>query len=204
MPEPDWAAIATSYVDGVQQDAGLVFPTREELAAAYHVDLGELERRDALEDWSAHRDANRHRQRIERRAAQLEANLDATDKFDQLGLGAARFAMAQVLERFKATQESKGLMPVSELGNLTIIAERAQRIGKAALELPTERLEEAERVDTQGVQWRQDTRVLLLRDVARGLPGPIAGELLRRAQDIHGPQDLVAVIQSTVQRLRRA
>jgi hypothetical protein len=209
----DLAPIVHAYTHGIEEQSGRVWPTLDELAEAHGVDLADLERQDAAEGWSEQRHARRRQERAELRRARLDRNVVQTEQFDDLSLGIARAGMATVAQRFqKAQGQARDALgqPIdpteitaSELYALMSAAEKAQKIGRTALDLPTERIEQADRAEGQVVAWSREVRMLVVRDVAKGLPGPIAKELLRHAKTIESPKELLAVVQSVTQSISR-
>jgi len=140
----DWESIKKDYVEGVEGEDGLTFPTLINLSEKYNVPMSTLTKRSSMEDWQTER--NIYRKKIEdaRRDKQAEVMASRAANFDSEVLKIAEAGLKHVQGHFLAAhdafRESNGRnpMPMNSLETLSRSLERFHRIGRLALGETTE------------------------------------------------------------------
>jgi len=139
-----WNTIRAAYVEGLQEENGLRFPTLDELATKYGPDAAHMRRKAAKERWAEQR--KMFQSKVEAARQDNKVNLLAAEaaKFDAECLELARVGLHHVRGHFLNAQEKfkstggKDAMNVAMLEKLSRASERYQKVGRLALGEPTE------------------------------------------------------------------
>jgi hypothetical protein len=97
--------------------------------------------------WPEKREAFRTECALEAHRRSLERRLEENEKFDDITLKVAKFAISKVVAALNELQQLSLPAPASLLETLVRTTERAQKIAKLAMSLPTELLEHKDRAD---------------------------------------------------------
>ena len=150
---PNWSLVEVAYVRGTEIDGELVFPSLRELADKFNVAPRQCEHHSVKRRWSEKRAEFQQEFAIESQRRRVGRLLQEMEKFDATSLTIAKVALNEVMRTFSAVQAERKLrgdatVSASALDTLLRAAERAQKIGRLAMNLPTELIaasEDAER-----------------------------------------------------------
>lgn len=157
-----WAAVELAYVQGTVVNGELTFPTQAELAKQFNLPVRTVELHCVNEGWVRKRDAfldSVARDRARTRRAEM---LREAERFDSASLTAAKSVLAQVLRHFRGlVEDATRILSPQALERLVGAAEKAQRMGRLVLNMPTGLIE-----TPADAEHRQEA---LAADVFRGI-----------------------------------
>ena len=148
MAKYPWPEIKAEYVEGINKNGEIHYPTLEELARKHGCSESSVRKRSAKEDWATER--NIYCTKIEQKTQEKKSTVLAgkAAEFDAKVYQITDTAIEHVKGHFFRVQQqfkdSKGTEPMNEetLERLSRTLEKYQKVGKEALGEETESMKE--------------------------------------------------------------
>ena len=128
----DWASLQIEYVHGTM--------TMRDLADSHSIKAAGVMRRAANEKWEAKRKQESSRVSKAASAKIGDKKIDDLAEFNEADLKIAKAMRMQVAVHIRNAQESKEVMSPADIRTLASAHEAAQRIGRLALGVSTDKL----------------------------------------------------------------
>jgi hypothetical protein len=131
----DWLAARAAYVEGVQGENGIEWPTLAEIAARFKCGIRAVELRSANENWPTQRTRFQARFAIKLREKKAEAMAHKAAQLDERFLEASQRLLA-LIERLQEAESAKadnGNSRPEGVATLSLAAQRAQKVAKIAV-----------------------------------------------------------------------
>lgn len=128
MAKHDWPTIRKDYVEGIEQDGKITWPTLEALAEKYDIRTGDYRTRVSREGWTSLRDKFRARQGQVRQSARVKAVANGAAKFDAKILGIAQTMADRLTTMMAGMTEAQDPEPYRKAAAALVNVQRAGRI----------------------------------------------------------------------------
>lgn len=167
----DWPIIKRSYVEGTPGEAGVTWPTLNDVAAAHGVSDKLVRERAAAEGWRAERDlfqAKLEQVTREKRTTVLAAR--AAD-FDSRTLNVAEAIVQQVAVHLKKSADAKTPLKLDDLRKMGGTVRNAQFVGRLAMGDVTEYTKNTDTVEEFDLSVLTDEELALFEAIRRKIGG---------------------------------
>jgi len=128
MAKHDWPTIRKDYVEGIEQDGKLTWPSMEDLAEKYGIGGNDYRNRASKEGWVEQRGKFRARQVQVRQTAKVSAVGNGAAKFDLKILGIAQMMADRLTTMMAGMDEAKDPEPYRKAAAALVNVQRAGRI----------------------------------------------------------------------------
>jgi hypothetical protein len=187
----DWNQAERLFVQGEEVDGEWVWPTLDGIAKRFGVTQRRVAQVSVKNRWMAKRADYQKDSAIRAHRKNVGKLLAEMERFNAGSLSIARLVHQEVLRIFAQHREEHGSEPMSpmKLEATARAAERAQKIGHLALNMPTELIEEKDRAEQKMNEMQRESGVD--RDAIRvaaleALVQAESTEFLRAVDTTHG------------------
>ncbi len=127
MARHNWDQIKKEYVEGIQKDGQLVYPSQGDLSAKYGIDPATIGRKASKDQWSVQREIFVSKVSEKRQEKKADIISNEGSQFDLDCFNAAKEGMDKV-----QTMIAKQLLP-EDINKLSAALKNFQAVGKASL-----------------------------------------------------------------------
>jgi len=124
----DWTTIRNEYVEGIEQNGKILWPTMRGVAAGHGMDGTVLRLRAAKEKWADLRNQYKAKQLHARQTARVKIVANAGAKFDSKILGIAQMLAARLTVMMGEMDQTHDPEPYRKVASALVNVQRAGRI----------------------------------------------------------------------------
>lgn len=133
----DWLAVRRDYVEGIQRDDKVEWPTLQELCKLHRISMSAVGDKAMEEDWTGERKKYQKRVEEKRRAVRADKLGNAQAEFDNRVMRVAESQLAMIIRAMtEATQGEGAKINPSDLPKLTRALRDVHAVGQAILGVP--------------------------------------------------------------------